>query len=131
MDHTSAVQIKRPNRRPTRRSQADEIKMIGTPGEMPMPIIMPWVKEQNLTTRCRIDRMRLIGFGAIASLTGEGQIVFVVRAAFTIRLDMLNGMQLRGVEFGADAVFAIALRALSNQTAQFGGKAFLTHAARV
>lgn len=105
--------------------------MIRTPREMIMPIVMPRMKERSLTARCRIKGMRLIGFGAIASLTGEGEVVFIIRAAFTFRLDMLNGMQMCGAEFGADAVFAIASCALSDQAAQFSGEALLSHAALV
>jgi hypothetical protein len=71
MDHTLAIQIKLPDCRTTCRSQADEIKMIRTPGEMLMPIVMPRMEERNLAARRRIEGMRLIGFGAVAALTGE------------------------------------------------------------
>jgi hypothetical protein len=91
--------------------------MIRIPREMFAPIVMPQMKERNLAARRRIKRMRFIGFGAVATLTGERQIIFIVIAAFAFGLDMLNGMPLRRAYLWTDAVFAITLRSLSDQTA--------------
>lgn len=130
MDHALAVQIEFPDRGAACRSQANEIEVIGTPGEMLAPVVMTWMKERNCAARCRVEGMRLVGFGAVATLTGQGQVVFIVGATPAFRLDMLEGMQLCSAEFGADAVFAIAMRALSDQAAQLGGEALLSHVAR-
>lgn len=98
---------------------------------MLVPVVMTRMKQRNRAARCGIYRVRLAGFRPVASLTGQRQIVFIVRPAAAFRLDVFGRMQLRGAEFGADAVFTIALCSLSDQTAQFGEDTLLSHAARV
>lgn len=131
MNHARPVQIKFPDCGAACRSQADEIKMIGVPAEMFMPAVMTRMKERNLAAGCWIERVSLVGLETVAPLTGEGQIVFIVRATPALGFAVFGGMQLRGAEVGADAVFAVGLCALSDQSAQFGGDALPTHVARV
>lgn len=99
--------------------------MIVAPAEMFMPVLMTRVKERNFAAGCWIERVSLVGFGAVAPLTGQGQIVFIIRAPPAFWLDVFGGMQLRCAEVGADAVFAVSPCALSDQSAQFGGNALL------
>lgn len=95
------------------------------------PVVMTWMKKRD-SAACRgIYGVGLIGFRPVASLAGERQVVFVVCATAAFWRDVFGGVQLCGAEFGADAVFAIALCPLSDQTPQFGGNTFLSHAARV
>lgn len=97
---------------------------------MLVPVIMTRMKERDRAAGCGIHRVGLIGLRPIASLACQGEVGFVVRPTAAFRLNVFGRMQLRGAEFGADAVFAIALGSLSDQTAQFEGDT-LSHAARV
>lgn len=94
------------------------------------PVVMTWMKERDSAAHRGIYRVGLIGFRPVTSLAGQRQVVFVVCATAAFRRDVFGRVQLCGAEFGADAVFATALCPLSNQTPQFGGDTFLSHAAR-
>jgi hypothetical protein len=98
---------------------------------MLMPVVMTRMKKRNFAARCWIERVSLVGFGTVAPLTGEGQIVFIASATSALRLDVFGGMLLRRAEVGTGTVFAVSPRALSDQSAQFGGEALPTHVARV
>lgn len=111
--------------------QADEIKMIGTPNKMHVPGVPSWMEEQSRSIRGGIEGMRFVVFGTVTPLTGQGKVVFRASAALTFREDMVDGMQLCGTEFRANAVFATAPRALPDEASQFDWNALLSHAAQV
>jgi hypothetical protein len=62
IDHTFVIQIKFPDCSATSRSQANKIKVIRTPGEMSVPVIMTRMKEWNFAACRRIDPMDFVGF---------------------------------------------------------------------
>lgn len=130
MDYALPIQIEFLDCGTARWSQPDEVQVIRRPREMLAPLVMTWMKKRDCAARGGIYRVGLIGFRPVASLAGEREVVFVVCATAAFRRDVFGRVQLCGAEFGADAVFAIALCPLSNQTPQFGGDTFLSHAAR-
>jgi len=67
------------------RRQADEIKVIGTPDKMREPVVFSRMKKQNLSSGCWIERMRLVGFGTVATLASQSQIIFGTFAALAFR----------------------------------------------
>ena len=131
MDYTLPIQIEFTDCAAARWSQTDKVEVIGSPREMLVPVIMTWMKQRDFAARCGINRERLIGLRPVASLTGQRQVVVVVGTTAAFRRDVFGRVQLCGAEFGADAVFAIALCSLSDQTALFGEYTLLSHAARV
>lgn len=131
MDYALPVQIEVADCAAARWSQTDEVEVIGSPREVLVPVVMTRMKQRDSAARGGIYRVSLIGLRPVASLTGQRKIVFIVCPTAAFRFDVFGRMQLRGAEFRADAVFAIALCSLSDQTAQFGGDTLLSHAARV
>lgn len=65
-----AIQIECADRRATCRSQANEIEMVGTPGEMRVPVVPTRMEKGHALPRDRIKRMRSVRFGAVSSLAG-------------------------------------------------------------
>jgi hypothetical protein len=55
--------------------------MIVAPAKVFVPAVVTRMKEGNFATGCRIERVSFIGLGTVTSLTGQGQIVLIVRAA--------------------------------------------------
>ena len=106
-----SIQIECPGRRATGWSQADEIDVIGTSRKVLVPVVSARMEECHALACDRIEGVRLVGFGAVTSLTGQGEIVFLARTAPAFRDDVLSGMELRRAEFRRDAVLAVALRA--------------------
>ena len=131
VDDTLTIQIQFPNGRTACRRQTNEIKMVRTPGEMHGPVVLSWMKERHPSPRRRIEGARFAGFGTITTLTSQSEVVFGALAALTFRYDMFDGMQLRGAEFRADAIFAITQCALPDQSSQFGWNALFSHAGQV
>ena len=104
------------------------MKVVGTPGKVLMPVILPRVKERNHPGCGRIRSVSLVVFGAVTSLTGQSKVVFGAFASVALRHDMFDGMQLSGTEFRADAVLAIADCIAPDQPPQAGWYAFFSHA---
>jgi hypothetical protein len=69
-DDALAIQVKLTNGCPSCWSQPNEMKAIGVPGEVLMPIVLPWMEERNRPTCSRIGRISFVVFGSITSLTG-------------------------------------------------------------
>ena len=70
MEDSLAVQVKLADGSPASRSQPDQMKVIGVPGEVLMPVVPPRMKERNRPVGGRIGCMSLIVFGTVTSLTG-------------------------------------------------------------
>ena len=91
-DHALAIQIEFSDGRAACRGQADEVKLVGTPGEMFVPVVPARMKERNHSARRGIKAASFVGFGTVASLTGQGEVVFFACPTLTFRLDMFDGM---------------------------------------
>src|SRR6185295_14365452 len=104
MDDAFAVQIKLINGSPAGRRQPDEVKLVGVPGKVLMPVVHPRIEERSRSASGRIGRRSLVVFGAVTSLTGQGKVAFTVAASLTLRDDMFDRMQLSSTELGAEAV---------------------------
>jgi len=130
-DDALAIQIQFTNCRTANRSQPDKNEVVAAPGKMLRPVIPARVKERHLASGGEIKRVRLAGFGPITTLTSQGKIVCGAWPTLAFRHDVFDGMKLRRTKFRAEAVFAIAQRALPDQAPQFSWHARLSHAAPV
>lgn len=104
--------------------------MVGAPHKVFVPVIPPWMEKRHALSRDRIERVRLVGFGAVTSLAGQREIIFGAGSAQAFRRDVLDGMELRRAIFRRDAILAVAVGASPDQALQLGGKALVSHAER-
>lgn len=122
------IQIKHLNGGTPGRRKSDEVKLIGAPGEVIVPVVAARMIKRYALACDGIKRMRLIRFGTVTSLTGIRQILFFVRAATAFRGDVFSGVVLRRAEIRGETVFAIPLGALLNVSPLFGRDALFSHA---
>ena len=123
-----AIQIKCADRRATRRRQSNEIEVIWAPREMLVPVVPTRMEKRHALPCHGIECVRLVRFGAVTSLAGQGEIVRLARSAQAFRRDVFGGMELRGAKFRRDAVLAVTFCALPDQPLQFGREALFSHA---
>ena len=68
--YAGAVQIERADGGSSRWRQPDEVKVIGTPGKVFVPVVVARVKNGSELSGQRIERLRLVRLGTVAALTG-------------------------------------------------------------
>ena len=100
------------------------------PGKMFVPIVLTRMIEPHGCAADRIKRVDLVVLFVVAALTSQSKVVSRRRAADRFRDDVFVGVILRGVGFGADAVFTAALGAFFDQFLQFDREVAFSHAAR-
>ena len=104
------------------RSQTEQRQTVFTPGEVLVPQIFAWMKEGNQFPADRIDRVSLVVLGIVATLAGQREVFSNGFAAKVFGDSVILGMLLRSVRIGADTVFAMTPRALSDQLSQLLGR---------
>ena len=127
VDYAYSIQIQVRDRGASYGSQAAEIKIIGTPGKMLTPIVLPRMEERNRLMRHRIKRIRFVVLRTITTLTRERQVFFSRWATPAVGQNMFHGKRLGGAEFRTKAVFADFSRTLLDQLSQTARNAPSTH----
>lgn len=86
----TAIQTQRVDRCATNGRKANHVRKLVAPSEMRAPGIPPRVIEWNPCTRYWITRVDFIVFVIVASLTGQREIIEIIRATTNFGDDMLD-----------------------------------------
>ncbi len=108
--------------------QADEQCAVGVPGEVLMPVVFARMIERNGLPGGWINRASFVVLGAVTTLTRKRQIVFGAAAPGDEGNDMVNGKSFGRTSFLAQAGFATAAGAFSDQKLRFARESLPNHA---
>ena len=101
------------------------------PGEVIVPMLFSWVKEQYHLAANGIKGRGLIVFEIVATLASQRQVVHRIVATHILWRDMFNRESLCRVCLLAETVFATALSTLADQSPQLARNTLLRHAVPV
>lgn len=92
------------------------------------PVVPARMVERRYLPGSRVGGKSFVILGAIATLTGERQIVFDAVTFGAERDDVFDGKSFGSVSLLTETVFATSLRAFPDEKLQFPGRAFPSHA---
>lgn len=127
IDDLGAINVQGHNRSASCRGQADNLRIVGSPGEMIGPPLLARMEQRNEFMCYGITRFELGVFVIVAALARQREIRRGCSAAAMFGNDVLDRKRLRRVTRLAEAVLTATVCAGDCETAQFCAGAGLRH----